>query len=106
MLNASLIELSAALAAKKLSSAELTGLFLARIEALDSDLNAFVTVDKDRALADARSADARRAAGENGPLLGIPVAHKDIFCTQGVLTTCGSKMLANFVAPYDAKVIE
>ncbi len=106
MLNASLIELSAALGEGTISSAELTGLFLGRIDQLDGELNAFVTVDKDRALDEARAADARRAAGENGPLLGIPVAHKDIFCTQGMLTTCGSKMLANFVAPYDAKVIE
>jgi aspartyl-tRNA(Asn)/glutamyl-tRNA(Gln) amidotransferase subunit A len=69
-------------------------------------LNAFITVDEVRALADARKADARRSKGEAGPLLGIPVAHKDIFCTRGVLTTCGSKMLANFVSPYDAHVIE
>jgi aspartyl-tRNA(Asn)/glutamyl-tRNA(Gln) amidotransferase subunit A len=106
MLNASLIELSAALAAGKVSSVELTGLFLSRIEQLDGELNAFITVDPESAMKEARSADARRAAGESGPLLGIPVAHKDIFCTQGLVTSCGSKMLANFVAPYDAHVIE
>ena len=106
MLNAPVIELSAALAAKKVSSVELTGLFLARIAKLNPELNAFITVAGERAMRDARSADARRAAGEAGPLLGIPVAHKDIFCTEGIATTCGSKMLANFVSPYDAHVVE
>ena len=106
MLNASLAELSAALAGRKVSSVELTQLFLNRISKLDGELNAFITVDPARSLNDARAADARRAAGESGPLLGIPVAHKDIFCTQGMTTSCGSKMLAAFVAPYDAHVIE
>jgi aspartyl-tRNA(Asn)/glutamyl-tRNA(Gln) amidotransferase subunit A len=106
MLNASLSELSAALAGRKISSVELTQLFLDRISRLDGELNAFITVDAARALEDARSADARRSAGETASLLGIPIAHKDIFCTQGLLTTCGSKMLANFVSPYDAHVIE
>ncbi len=105
MLDASISELSAALGARRISSAELTQLFLARIAGLE-DLNAFITVDTERAMQDARAADARRAAGESGPLLGIPVAHKDIFCTRGLATTCGSKMLANFVSPYDAHVIE
>ena len=106
MLNASLTELSAALTAKKISSVELTQLFLQRIGRYNGELNAFITVDAERSLSDARTADRRRAAGEGGPLLGIPVAHKDIFCTQGMLTTCGSRMLANFVSPYDAHVIE
>jgi aspartyl-tRNA(Asn)/glutamyl-tRNA(Gln) amidotransferase subunit A len=106
MLNASLIELSAALAAGNVSSVELTQLFLARIANLNPELNAFITVDAERSMKDARTADARRAAGESGALLGIPVAQKDIFCTRGVATTCGSKMLANFVAPYDAHVVE
>ncbi len=106
MLNASLAELSAALAGRKVSSVELTQLFLDRISKLDGELNAFITVDPARSLNDARAADARRAAGESGPLLGIPVAHKDIFCTQGMTTSCGSRMLAAFVAPYDAHVIE
>ncbi len=106
MLNASLAELSSALAAKRVSSVELTRLFLARIAALNDALNAFITVDEERSLADARTADARRARGEAGPLTGIPVAHKDIYCTRGMLTTCGSRMLANFVSPYDAHVIE
>jgi aspartyl-tRNA(Asn)/glutamyl-tRNA(Gln) amidotransferase subunit A len=106
VLGATLSELSTALQKKNLSSVELTQLHLERIRRLDKDLNAFITVDEARALADARKADARRSKGEAGPLLGIPVAHKDIFCTRGLLTTCGSKMLANFVSPYDAHVIE
>ncbi|GIK26815.1 MAG: Asp-tRNA(Asn)/Glu-tRNA(Gln) amidotransferase GatCAB subunit A [Rhodocyclales bacterium] len=106
MINASLKELSAALAAKQLSSVELAGLFLDRIERLNPLLNAFITVDRERSLAMAREADARIARGESGPLTGIPVAHKDIFCAEGWLTSCGSKMLSNFVSPYDATVIE
>ena len=106
MINASLKELSAALARKKLSSVELTGLFLQRIGQLNPTLNAFVTTDREKSLAQARAADARIAAGAMGPLTGIPMAHKDIFCAQGWLTTCGSKMLSNFVSPYDATVIE
>ncbi|HNB07537.1 MAG TPA: Asp-tRNA(Asn)/Glu-tRNA(Gln) amidotransferase subunit GatA, partial [Thauera aminoaromatica] len=81
------------------------GLFLDRIDALNPALNAFITVDREGALAAARAADARIAAGSAGPLTGIPLAHKDVFCTEGVLTTCGSKMLANFVSPYDAHVV-
>ena len=106
MLNATLSELSAALAARKLSSVELTQLCLERIAQLNGELNAFITVDAARSLSDARRADARRAKGEAGPLTGIPIAHKDIFCTRDLLTTCGSRMLANFVSPYDAHVIE
>jgi aspartyl-tRNA(Asn)/glutamyl-tRNA(Gln) amidotransferase subunit A len=106
VLNVTLSELSEALQAKKISSVELTKLHLERIGRLDKGLNAFITVDEARALADAKRADERRAKGEAGPLLGIPVAHKDIFCTKGLLTTCGSKMLANFTSPYDAHVIE
>ncbi|HZE59358.1 MAG TPA: Asp-tRNA(Asn)/Glu-tRNA(Gln) amidotransferase subunit GatA [Burkholderiales bacterium] len=106
MLNATLSELSAALAARKLSSVELTQLYLERIAKLNGELNAFITVDEARSLSDARRADARRAKGEAGPLTGIPIAHKDIFCTRDLLTTCGSRMLANFVSPYNAHVIE
>ena len=106
MINASLKQLAAALAAKQISSVELTALFLDRIEALGPQLNAFITTDRERSLALARQADAQRAAGTAGPLTGIPIAHKDIFCTRGWRTTCGSKMLANFVSPYDAAVIE
>ncbi|MGH9578555.1 MAG: amidase family protein, partial [Terriglobales bacterium] len=97
MLNATLAELASALAGKRISSVELTKLFLARTAALNGALNAFITVDEERSLADARAADALRARGDGGVLTGIPVAHKDIYCTRGMLTTCGSKMLANFV---------
>ena len=105
MLNASLKELSAALAQKKLSSVELTKLFLERIQKVNGALNAFITIDAGRSLAQARAADERIAEGAPQPLTGIPVAHKDIFVARGWLTTCGSKMLSNFVSPYDAHVI-
>jgi aspartyl-tRNA(Asn)/glutamyl-tRNA(Gln) amidotransferase subunit A len=84
---------------------ELTRRYLERIDR-HGELNAFINVDRERALAQARSADERIASGKAGPLTGIPLAHKDIFCTDGMPTTCGSKILANFVAPYDATVIE
>src|SRR2546423_6902459 len=106
MLNASLNELSAALAQKKVSSAELTKLFLGRVAELNGALNAFITVDAEKSLAQARAADERIAKAAAQPLTGIPVAHKDIFGTKGWRTTCGSKMLSNFVSPYDAHVIE
>jgi aspartyl-tRNA(Asn)/glutamyl-tRNA(Gln) amidotransferase subunit A len=106
MQNATLSEIAAALAAKRVSSAELTQVFLERIGQLNPSLNAYITVDPDRSLAQARVADARIAAGEAGRLTGVPVAHKDIFCAKGWLTTCGSRMLANFVSPYDAHVVE
>ncbi len=105
MINASLPELRRALDARQISAVELAGLFLDRIDALNPALNAFITVDREGALAAARAADARIAAGSAGPLTGIPLAHKDVFCTEGVLTTCGSKMLTNFVSPYDAHVV-
>jgi aspartyl-tRNA(Asn)/glutamyl-tRNA(Gln) amidotransferase subunit A len=106
MQNASLKHLSTQLAQKKISSVELAQLHLDRIARLDPGLNAFVTVDADKTLAQARAADAQIAAGRAQPLTGIPVAHKDIFCAKGWLTTCGSKILANFVSPYDAHVVE
>ncbi len=106
MINATLKELAAQLAAKKISSVELTTEYLGRIKRLNPDLNAFITVDEEKSLAQAQAADAQLAAGQGGPLTGIPIAQKDIFCAQGWRTTCGSKMLANFVAPYDAHVIE
>jgi len=106
VLNATVSELSAALTAKKISSVELTKLFIARAKSLNGRLNAFITLDEGRSLAEARVADERRSKGGAGPLTGIPVAHKDIYCTKGMLTTCGSRMLANFVSPYDAHVIE
>jgi aspartyl-tRNA(Asn)/glutamyl-tRNA(Gln) amidotransferase subunit A len=106
VLNASLAELSSALAAKKLSSVELTRLFLERIGRLNGELNAFITVDEAVSVAKARRADEQRARGGAGPLTGIPIAFKDIYCTKGLRTTCGSKMLENFVSPYDAHVVE
>jgi len=107
MINSSLKELAAALAAKKISSVELTALFLDRSEKLNPALNAFVTLDRAKALAAAQAADAKLGAGATAsPLCGIPLAHKDIFCAQGWRTTCGSKMLDNFVSPYDAHVVE
>ena len=106
MLNATLKQLSLELAQKNISSAELTQLHLDRIARLDPGINAFITVDSERSLAQARAADAQIAAGRAQPLTGIPIAIKDIFCAKGWLTTCGSKMLANFVSPYDAHVVE
>jgi aspartyl-tRNA(Asn)/glutamyl-tRNA(Gln) amidotransferase subunit A len=106
VLNASLKELAAALAQRKISSAELTKLFLDRIARLNSALNAFITVDAEKSFAQARAADERIAKGAAQPLTGIPVAHKDIFVTKGWPTTCGSKILSNFIGPYDAHVIE
>jgi aspartyl-tRNA(Asn)/glutamyl-tRNA(Gln) amidotransferase subunit A len=85
---------------------ELTQAFLARARALNGSLNAFITLDDEASLAMARAADARLARGEGGPLAGIPIAHKDIYCTRRLRTTCGSRMLADFVSPYDAHVIE
>ena len=98
--------LGSALRRREFSSVELTTHFLERIAAHDESLNAFITVTGDIALAEAARADERLRAGEGNPLLGIPVAHKDIFCTRGVRTSCGSRMLDSFVAPYDATVVE
>ncbi|MFY9326676.1 MAG: Asp-tRNA(Asn)/Glu-tRNA(Gln) amidotransferase subunit GatA [Georgfuchsia sp.] len=106
MINATLKELSAALAEKRISAVELSTLFLDRIEQHNPALNAFITTDRARTLAMAKDADTRRAGGETGALLGVPLAHKDIFCTEGWLTSCGSKILANFISPYDATVVE
>jgi aspartyl-tRNA(Asn)/glutamyl-tRNA(Gln) amidotransferase subunit A len=106
MINSSLKELATLLASKKISSLELTREFLARIGRFNPSINAYVTLDEEKTLAQARAADARIAKGEAGPLTGIPIAQKDIFCAKGWTTTCGSKMLENFVAPYDAHVIE
>lgn len=106
MLNDTLKQLAARLAAKEVSAVELAEAYLARIEAQNSQLNAFISTDRDKTLAEARSADALRAAGQSGLLTGVPIAHKDIFCQQGWKTSCGSKMLDNFVSPYDAHVVE
>ena len=100
-----LAQIARGLAAKDFSAVELSTALLARIAALDPQLNSFITVTADQALAQAAAADARRAAGESGALLGAPIAHKDLFCTEGVLTTCASKILHNFKAPYDATVV-
>ncbi|WP_373181832.1 Asp-tRNA(Asn)/Glu-tRNA(Gln) amidotransferase subunit GatA [Halomonas campaniensis] len=101
-----LSELAAALTAGEFTSRELTEHLLARIERLDGDLNSLITVTTEQALAAADAADACRARGEGGPLTGLPLAIKDLLCTDGVRTTAGSRMLANFVAPYDATVVE
>ncbi len=106
MFEKTLSELSQALHAKKISSVELTQAYLDRIERLGEQSNSFITVTAEQALAQARAADQRIAAGEAGPLTGIPLAHKDIFCTDGVRTSCASRMLDNFIAPYDATVVE
>jgi aspartyl-tRNA(Asn)/glutamyl-tRNA(Gln) amidotransferase subunit A len=98
-------ELAAGLRNKEFSSVELAKLYLDRVEASQPALNAFVSVTRDAALAAAAEADRVLATGKAGPLTGVPIAHKDIFCTKGVLTTCGSRMLGNFVAPYDATVV-
>lgn len=102
----SLAELSALLSSGETSSVELTRYFLDRISRLDDDLNSFVTVTEEQALQAAKVADEKIAAGQSKVLTGIPLAQKDIFCTKGVRTTCGSKMLDNFVAPYSATVVE
>ncbi len=105
-MTATLKSLSTSLAAGKTSSVELCQDYLARIQAQNATLNAFISVDADQTLAEARAADALRAAGQGGLLTGVPIAHKDIFCAEGWLTTCGSKILSNFVSPYDAHVID
>ena len=100
-----LTELVRDLKARKISSEELTRGYLARIERFNPELNAWITVLRESALAEARAADARLAKGDAGALAGVPIAHKDIFCTAGVKTSCGSKMLDNFIAPYDAHIV-
>ena len=106
MLNSSLQQLGSALRAKRISSVELTQLYLDRIAALNPALNAYITVNPEMSLAQAHAADALLSDGNAQPLTGIPVAQKDIFCAKSWRTTCGSKMLENFIAPYDAHVIE
>ncbi|KQQ57469.1 glutamyl-tRNA amidotransferase [Pseudomonas sp. Leaf129] len=100
-----LAEIARGLADKKFSAEELTRTLLARIAQLDPQLNSFITVTPEHAIAQAQAADVRRAKGESGALLGVPLAHKDLFCTQGIRTSCGSRMLDNFEAPYDATVV-
>lgn len=98
-------QLSRLLQAGEMSAESLVTAYLERIKKQDKVLNAFITVTAERALAAARQADKARQAKDSRPLLGIPIAHKDLFCTKGVRTTCGSKMLENFIAPYDATVV-
>ncbi len=106
MIERSVSALSQALAAKEISSVELTQLYLDRIKNLNPAINAYITVDAEKSLSQARLADDMRAVGNAKPLTGIPLAQKDIFCAKGWLTTCGSKILSNFVSPYDATVID
>ena len=101
-----LTELAAGLERGDFTSVELTEDLLGRIDSHNAALNAFVTVTAERALAAAKSADKARAAGKAGVLNGLPLVHKDIFCTRDVLTTCGSRMLENFISPYDATIVE
>ncbi|MBF8268741.1 MAG: gatA [Gammaproteobacteria bacterium] len=105
MHNHTLTELSALLRSRQISSVELTEHFLRRSEKYNANLNCYITLTADMALAQARSADAALRQGGAGPLTGIPIAHKDIFCTDGIRTSCGSRMLDNFIAPYDATVV-
>lgn len=106
MHNKSIEELSRGLKEKEYSSVELTEIFLGRIRQYAEQLNCFVTVTEEKAMAAAKAADEQLANGRAGPLTGIPIAHKDIFCTKGIKTSCGSKMLDNFFSPYDATVVE
>ena len=101
----SLSALNRMLATGGISSTEITTHFLDRIEQ-NQQLNAFVSVDREQTLAQAQQADHSRRNERNSNLKGLPVALKDIFCTQGLLTSCGSRILSNFVSPYDATVVE
>ena len=106
MLNLSLKQLSQQLREKAFSSEELTRFFLDRIRKYNDSLNAFITIDEDTSIAMAKQADLKIASGNQGTFTGIPIAQKDIFCADGWKTTCGSKMLENFVAPYNATVVQ
>ncbi|MEO8418738.1 MAG: Asp-tRNA(Asn)/Glu-tRNA(Gln) amidotransferase subunit GatA [Methylophilaceae bacterium] len=106
MINSSIKQLAAMLASKQISSVEMTREFLKRIDQHNPAINAYISLDRDKTLTQAAAADLRIAQGNAAPLTGIPIAQKDIFCAKGWKTTCGSKMLANFTAPYDAGVIE
>src|SRR3989344_8222749 len=99
-------ELSRDLSAKKISSVELTQFFLERMKRFDKKLNSFITVTAEQALQQAALADQLRADGKATALTGIPIAQKDIFCTQGIKTSCASKILDSFISPYDATVVE
>jgi len=105
MLNLSLKEISQALGEKKFTSVELTQFFLNRVKKHNPSLNAFITIDEDKSLAMAKKSDQLIQSGKKSILTGIPIAQKDIFCADGWKTTCGSKMLDNFISPYDSTVI-
>ena len=105
MIEKTVSELARALSTGSVSSVELTQAFIDRITSIDTQLNSYITVDEEAALRQARQADDARSRGTDTLLLGIPIAHKDLFCTQGTKTTCGSKMLKDFVSPYDATVV-
>ena len=106
MHNYTIAKLIKGLQKKEFSSVELTQHFLDRISQLNDDYNAVITVTSERALSAAALADQRLANGDAPAMCGVPILHKDIFCTNGVRTSCGSKMLDNFVPPYDATVVE
>ncbi len=104
--NMTLCALKQGMKDKDFTSLEITELLLSRINDLGKPLNAFITVTAEQAIKEAKNADKLIATGNNKPLLGLPVAHKDLFCTDGVLTSCASKMLHNFIPPYDASVVK
>ncbi len=101
-----LAELSGLLHNKKISSEELTRTFIERSESFNKELNCYISITSELAMKQARAADRRIQSATAGPLTGIPVAHKDIFCTRDIKTSCASRMLDNFIAPYDATVVE
>lgn len=106
MFKSGIADISRSLAAGEFSSEEITTAYLARIKEKDQELNSYITLCEEEALAQAKVADANRANGDAHLLTGVPIAHKDIFCTSGIKTSCGSRMLDNFIAPYDATVVD
>ena len=105
MLEKTVAELSKSLRSREVSSVELTRAYLERIASINRKLNTYITICDELALKQASKADQLMASGDQSPMLGIPIAHKDIFCTKNIQTTCGSKMLENFVSPYDATIV-
>jgi aspartyl-tRNA(Asn)/glutamyl-tRNA(Gln) amidotransferase subunit A len=106
MFKLGIADISRSLAAGEFSSEEITTAYLARIKEKDKELNSYITLCEEQALAQAKAADTNRANGDAHLLTGVPIAHKDIFCTAGIKTSCGSRMLDNFIAPYNATVVE
>ena len=104
--NMTLCALKQGMKEKAFKSTEVIEALLSRISDLGPSLNAFITVTAEQALKEAKEADKLMASGKDKPLIGLPIAHKDLFCTDGVLTSCGSKMLHNFIPPYDASVVK